>query len=235
MTRMRWSTIAAIAIAALAGVPSAADARATHRPDAQLIVTLQADRVARDQPRSSATAITTIAGTRPLTGAPTGLPVLASTTDAKDRTWLRVSIPGRPAGRTGWITTVDNTRSSTAWRLRVGLRSRTVDVYDGSHRVRRFRAIVGAPATPTPRGEFFIEEGVALGAAQGGPFALATSARSEVLQEFNGGPGQIALHGTQGLTGKLGTASSHGCIRLTSKAITWLTERIGPGTPISVY
>ena len=33
--------------------------------------------------------------------------------------------------------------------------------------------------------------------AAGGPYALATSARSNVLQEFEGGPGQIALHGSQ--------------------------------------
>ena len=40
----------------------------------------------------------------------------------------------------------------------------------------------------------FVEEGVRLsGSASGGPFALATSARSEVLQEFEGGPGQIAV------------------------------------------
>ena len=52
----------------------------------------------------------------------------------------------------------------------------------------------------------------ALPSAAGGPFALATSARSYVLQEFEGGPGQIALHGTNDLSGALGSAASHGCI-----------------------
>ena len=76
---------------------------------------------------------------------------------------------------------------------------------------RSFRAIVGTPSTPTPRGRFFIEEAVALSPVDhGGPFALATSARSNVFQEFEGGPGQIALHGTAGLSGTLGTAASHG-------------------------
>jgi len=32
----------------------------------------------------------------------------------------------------------------------------------------------------------------------GGPFALALSARSNVLQEFDGGPGQIAIYGRDG-------------------------------------
>ena len=50
--------------------------------------------------------------------------------------------------------------------------------------------------------------------AAGGPYALATSDRSDVFQEFDGGPGQIAIHGMDNLPGALGTASSHGCIRL---------------------
>ncbi len=69
----------------------------------------------------------------------------------------------------------------------------------------------------------------------GGPFALALSARPNVLQEFDGGPGQIAIHGRNGLGGDLGHAESHGCIRLGTKAIEWLATRIGPGGPVDVY
>jgi lipoprotein-anchoring transpeptidase ErfK/SrfK len=68
----------------------------------------------------------------------------------------------------------------------------------------------------------------------GSPFALATSARSRVLQEYGGGPGQIALHGTRNISGALGTAVSHGCIRLSTRAITWLARRIGSGTPLTI-
>ena len=74
----------------------------------------------------------------------------------------------------------------------------------------------------------------ALTRASGNPFALATSARSNVLQEFEGGPGQIALHGTNGLSGAPGTAASHGCIRLNTSAITWLARRIGSGVPLTI-
>ena len=38
----------------------------------------------------------------------------------------------------------------------------------------------------------------------GAPFALALSARSNVLQEFEGGPGQIAIHGVANLGGTPG-------------------------------
>src|SRR6266852_3760526 len=43
---------------------------------------------------------------------------------------------------------------------------------------------------------------------------LALSARSNVLQEFAGGPGQIAVHGLKNVGGVLGSAASHGCVRL---------------------
>ena len=117
----------------------------------------------------------------------------------------------------------------------VRLSARRVTVYRGGHVRRQFRAIVGKPSTPTPRGAFFVEEGLALSSYEaGGPYALATSARSNALQEFDGGPGQIALHGTDNLTGALGTAVSHGCIRLGTHAITWLARRIGAGVPVTV-
>ena len=68
----------------------------------------------------------------------------------------------------------------------------------------------------------------------GGPFALALSARSNALQEFEGGPGQIALHGRDNLGGVLGAAESHGCMRLATASIDWLAERIGPGVPVTI-
>ena len=55
-----------------------------------------------------------------------------------------------------------------------------------------------------------------------------------MLQEFEGGPGQIAIHGTNGLSGALGSAASHGCIRLGTSAITWLARRIGGGVPLTI-
>ena len=47
--------------------------------------------------------------------------------------------------------------------------------------------------------------GLSVGERAGRPFAIALSARSNALQEFEGGPGQIALHGRANLGGVLGT------------------------------
>jgi lipoprotein-anchoring transpeptidase ErfK/SrfK len=108
-------------------------------------------------------------------------------------------------------------------------------VYRAGRIVKLFRAVVGKPSTPTPTGTFFVEEPVHLSpGAVGAPYALALSARSNVLQEFDGGPGQIALHGLNNIGGVLGTAVSHGCIRLDTAAMIWLVGRIGAGVPVTV-
>ena len=71
-------------------------------------------------------------------------------------------------------------------------------------------------------------------ALPGAPFALALSARSNALAEFEGGPGQVALHGIANIGGVPGTAVSHGCVRLTTPDITWLAVRISSGVPVTI-
>ncbi len=216
--------LAAPAQAAGAGVPAS-----------QPLVVLLHDRVARTRPDVGARRIETVAARRPLTRVRTVLPVLGQATGGDGRSWVQVRLPGRPNEHKGWIPTTQTRRTATGWHISIKLSARRVTVYRNGHAKRRFRAVVGAPSTPTPRGDFFVEEALRLASRdEGGPFALATSARSEVLQEFNGGPGQIALHGTNHLKDPLGTAASHGCVRLSPRAITWLAGRIGAGVPLTV-
>jgi hypothetical protein len=149
--------------------------------------------------------------------------------------WLLVRLPGRPNGHTGWIQAADVRIEKMQWHIVVSTWLRRLSVYRGGHLVRSFAAIVGKPSTPTPRGEFFVEERVTLGAsAPGAPSALALSARSNVLQEFDGGPGEIAIHGIDNIGGTLGTAASHGCIRVSTAAVRWLAGRIAGGTPVTI-
>jgi lipoprotein-anchoring transpeptidase ErfK/SrfK len=69
---------------------------------------------------------------------------------------------------------------------------------------------------------------------RGAPFALALSARRHVYKQFDGGPGQIAIHGLANVGGKLGTAASNGCVRLAISSVTWLAMRIGAGVPVTI-
>ena len=212
-----------------------AQAAGSQGPASEPLVVLLRDHVARTRPSVRAHRIESVAARRPLTRVRTVLPVLAHETRRDGRDWVRVRLPGRPSGHTGWIPAAHTRMKTTSWRIAVRLSTRRVTVYRDGRLARRFRAVIGTASTPTPRGRFFIEEAVRLSAVDlGGPFALATSARSNVLQEFAGGPGQIALHGTAGLSDPLGTAASHGCIRLSTGAITWLARRIGSGVPLRI-
>jgi lipoprotein-anchoring transpeptidase ErfK/SrfK len=233
----RGAALASVLLAAAIGCVLAAPAAAAgpRVPASQPLVVLLRDHVARVAPNAHAGRIEFVSARRPLTAARTVLPVLGHAGSRTRGSWLQVRLPGRPNGHKGWISTNRTQSTSTPWHVVVKLSTRRVTVYRGDHVRRQFRAIVGKPSTPTPRGVFFIEEALALSPFEAGaPFALATSARSNALQEFDGGPGQIALHGTDNLSGKLGTAVSHGCVRLGTHAITWLARRIGAGVPVTI-
>jgi lipoprotein-anchoring transpeptidase ErfK/SrfK len=193
------------------------------------------DHVARSRPSTRAHRLEGVGALRPLTHVRTVLPVIGHSQSPHGHPWVRVRLPGRPSGHTGWIRAHQTRPATTAWHIVIDLSARSVTVYHLGRAQRRFRAVVGKASTPTPRGQFFIEEALSLSPHDaGGPFALATSARSGVLQEFEGGPGQIALHGTDNLSGSLGSAVSHGCVRLSPRAIRWMALRIGGGVPLTV-
>jgi lipoprotein-anchoring transpeptidase ErfK/SrfK len=203
------------------------------KPVQQLAVLLTGHRVVA-APGAHPRRIGWVRAWRPITGSQTVLPVVGRTTRDGVR-WLKVRLPGRPNGGKGWIVQRGTVLTTTSWSIVVRTSRRQVRVYRHGHLVRSLAAIVGKPSTPTPHGRFFLEESVRmLPGHPGGPFALATSARSNVFQEFEGGPGQIAIHGIANLGGTLGTAISHGCVRVSNRSVTWLVKRIPAGTPVAI-
>ena len=177
----------------------------------------------------------TVSARRPITGVRTALPLIGRAVTPDGVPLLHVLLPGRPNGSRGWIEQAGTTLATTTWRIVVRTASRQVLVYHHGRLERTFTAIVGKPSTPTPHGHFFVEESVRMPpGSSGAPYALALSAYSNVLQEFGGGPGQIAIHGVAHLTGRLGSAISHGCIRLDDQSIGWMVARIAPGVPVTI-
>jgi lipoprotein-anchoring transpeptidase ErfK/SrfK len=232
--------IVALTALCLAGATSshAADASAgtpARVQATQELVVLTSAHGAHRAPEAGSPQVALVAAHRPLTGEQTTLPVIARSTGARGLRWLLVMLPGRPDGSTGWISQQGTRPVVTPWRIVVDLAARRTRVYDYGRLVRNFQAVVGKPSTPTPTGQFFVEEVLQMAPGEpGGPFALALSARSNALLEFEGGPGQIAIHGRDNLGGTLGTAVSHGCIRVATASIDWLAARIGPGTPVAI-
>ena len=234
--RTRHRLTVALAALSLAGAcASPAEASAVRVPAVTQLAVLLSAHAVHAEPEAGTPQTQVLPARTPITGEATTLPVTGSLTAADGVAWLQVMLPGRPNSSRGWIAKRGTRRLLTEWDIVVDLGARTVSAYRGGHLARTFRAVVGKPSTPTPTGEFFVEETLRMSPGEpGGPFALALSARSDALQEFEGGPGQIAVHGTDDLGGTLGAAESHGCVRLATAGIDWLSTRIGPGTPVTI-
>ena len=207
------SLVAALAglVVALSTSPATAAPSGSARAElqhTQELVILLGPHVAMSAPDQGSTSLALVPARRPITEDRTVLPVLGHRSGADGAEWLQVLLPGRPNGHTGWIKRRATRLTITGWHIVVTTSSRRVTVSQLGRKVRAFRAIVGTRATPTPPGKFFIEEVIRLRSGDaGGPFAFALSARSNVLQEFAGGPGQIALHGLMNVGGSLAPRS----------------------------
>jgi hypothetical protein len=234
-----WCCLILVLCASVTGFISAPPAAARapgHVRATQRLAQLQYGHLAYRDPRTSSRRLMSVPSRTPITGEDTTLPVIARADVRGGTRWLKVRLPGRPNGLTGWIKQGGTRERITPWHIIVSLPARRVWVYRDGRIRRRFNAVVGKPSTPTPTGDFFVQETVILGPDRpGGPLALALSARSNALSEFDGGPGQIAIHGRDLLGGTLGQAQSHGCTRLATAAIEWLAARISPGVPVTIY
>jgi lipoprotein-anchoring transpeptidase ErfK/SrfK len=233
--RTALPSVLALLLATSLGVASPTRANAAVGERSQELALLLGTHAVRHAPNEGAATLELVRALRPLTGERTALPVLGHATDTGGTHWLRVRLPGRPNSHTGWIKQSATVRATTPWHIVVDTSERRVTVYRNGRAVRTYSSVVGKPSTPTPLGAFFVEEDVALRPGDvGAPYAIALSARSNVFQEFEGGPGQVALHGLANVGGVLGTAASHGCVRLDAAAMRWLVGRIGPGVPVTI-
>ena len=148
------------------------------------------------------------------------------------RCFVEVRLPWRPNDAVGWVDTAQVILRPTTWRVAVSTARRSLSVYRRGRLVRRIHVVVGAPGTPTPVGLFSI---IGAWASPPGAFLgswiLPLTAHSDALQEFEGGDGTVGIHGRGGasLLDPLGSARSHGCIRLANAAIDWLVRRVGAG------
>jgi lipoprotein-anchoring transpeptidase ErfK/SrfK len=154
------------------------------------------------------------------------------------REWVKLLLAKRPNGSAGWVPRDRVALDRTRYWVTVRVRSRRVTVYRDGKRVRHFRSVVGAPRTPTPIGLAAIYERNRQPDPQAflGPWALSLTSLSNVLESYGGGPGRVAIHGRAGasLRDPLGSARSHGCVRVNNDAIRWMAGRLPAGTPVRV-
>ncbi|HVF79237.1 MAG TPA: L,D-transpeptidase [Solirubrobacteraceae bacterium] len=160
--------------------------------------------------------------------------VLESRRDALGRLWLRVRLPMRPNGRTGWVVreALGDLRVVTT-KLHVNRTTLRATLYRSGRRIWSSRIGVGAASTPTPAGRFWIRERLRNlgGGTSYGPWAFGTAAYS-VLSDWPGG-GVVGIHGTnqpQLIPGR----PSHGCVRVPNYKINQLARLMPIGTPLQI-
>jgi len=146
-------------------------------------------------------------------------------------TWYRISVPGRPNGKTGWVPAGAVELRPVRKRLLVDRSERRFEFWDGDRLVRAGKVAVGAPGAETPTGLFYVQSKFTPTAEILGVYAFETSAYSK-LSDWPGG-GIVGVHGTP-QPWLLGQAVSHGCVRLHNDDVRWLRSRMPVGTPIKI-
>ena len=157
---------------------------------------------------------------------------LAERRNAEGRViWYRVSVPGRPNGRSGWV---------PASSIRVKPVDRWLVIFRGERRfelvlhgrvVRSGPVAVGAPGMETPLGLFYVQAKFRPTWPVLGSYAFQTSGYSK-LSDWPGG-GVVGVHGTN-TPQLIGQAVSHGCVRLRNSDIEFLRSVVLVGTPIKI-
>jgi hypothetical protein len=160
--------------------------------------------------------------------------VLASWKNTAGNTWLKIRVPKRPNGLTGWVRAGALGELHTVHTLlRVNKHTLRLTLYDRGRKRFSARIGVGKAGTPTPTGHFWIREKFRVGGNTiYGPRAIGTSAYAPTLSDWPGG-GVVGLHGTN-QPALIPGRPSHGCIRLRNADIRRLYRLAPTGTPIEI-
>jgi lipoprotein-anchoring transpeptidase ErfK/SrfK len=165
-------------------------------------------------------------------GSPTTLSVLRQRGN-----WLDVQAPALGNSGHGWVPRSAVVVFYTHLVIEADLSQRRVWVKRDGKVI--FTAVtgIGRPSSPTPTGRFFITDelpGSRFSTAAYGCCILALSGHQPNLPQGWGGGDRLALHGTSS-PASIGTASSAGCLHLTSAALYRLWTLVSLGTPVFIH
>lgn len=217
--------------------PSATAAKAPVPPTGKLawVGRVLTPVTARSAPRRSARAKMVVQPIAPFAQGATTLLITRSVVK-DDVRWVEVLLPRRPNGSRGWLPADVLSLSTTPFRISIDISERRLTLTRGGKRIFRTQIAVGKPGTPTPTGKDFAVAELVRTNQPGaflGPIVLPLTGYSEKLNEFAGGDGRVAIHGTS-LPGLIGTAASNGCMRMRNADVVRLASAARPGTPVSI-
>lgn len=150
--------------------------------------------------------------------------------------WVEVFLPVRPNGSSGWVKRSEVEITANPFRIETSLGEFKLRVLRDGELLKEIDIAVASDNTPTPGGLYYITELVQTPDPGGayGPYAYGLSGFSEVHQSFNGGPGQLGIHGTN-QPQLIGSKVSNGCIRMHNDDITELSGILPLGVPVEVF
>jgi lipoprotein-anchoring transpeptidase ErfK/SrfK len=165
-------------------------------------------------------------------GVPEVYLVLEAVVDSAGDPWLRVAIPMKPNGRTGWVPAdyLSNLHIVRT-QLTVNRKSKRATLFKNGTKIWSAPVGVGKASTPTPAGNFWVREKLKGDNKVYGPWAFGTSAYSSIA-DWHGAP-VVGIHGTNEPNLIPGTPS-HGCVRLRNNKISQLRNLMPIGTPVKI-
>lgn len=120
---------------------------------------------------------------------------------------------------------------------------RLARVFDKGELVKTYRVAVGEPKYPTPTGQYTVQSmqkdpvwtvpQSKWAGKLAGKVIPAGDPRNPIIARWIGFNGSVGFHGTKSV-GSLGTAASHGCVRMNPDDVSDLFERVRTGTPVLV-
>jgi lipoprotein-anchoring transpeptidase ErfK/SrfK len=152
--------------------------------------------------------------------------------DAEGERWVRVQLPIRPNGTTGWVR-VDQVRLLPRDELIVvDLSERRLRHYVAGRLTHVFRVGIGRPDAPSARGLFSVWARVPQtdGGGPYGTFVLGLSGLAPISEWT--GQGRMAIHGTADPADR-GRRVSSGCVRVFNPQVERLTG-VPLGTPVVI-
>jgi lipoprotein-anchoring transpeptidase ErfK/SrfK len=153
---------------------------------------------------------------------------------SEDGRFGRLAVPYAPGNRSGWLRLGGLQRRATWVEVHVDLSERVLRVYRRDRLMLRARTAIGAPATPTPRGRYFVTDRVPFPAGDVlGRFAFGISGIQPNLPAGWSGGDQLAIHGTN-VPSSIGRSASAGCLRVAERILDRLKPLLRLGTPVIV-
>jgi len=231
----RSLVIAAVSVLAAAPSARASDVERVSRPGktSYFAFVNRAD-TTRAAPSTKAHAVAKL--TRRTPEKTDDLVMVLDRTRVDGQTWLRVRLPVRPNGTTGWVrdSALSELQPVQTW-LRISTKTFKATLIKNGKQVFSARIGVGQPQWPTPKGQFYIRaelKGYGGAGSFYGPIAFITSASSDALTDWPGG-GLVGVHGTS-LPDLIPGRISHGCVRLKNADILRLAKLMPVGTPLTI-